>query len=38
VLPNSFLTQTNTKRKKDSNEPKPTTHPIPCHPSTPREQ
>jgi hypothetical protein len=24
------------KRKKHSNKPKPTTHPIPCHPSTPR--
>jgi hypothetical protein len=37
VLTSLFLAPTTTKRRKHSNQPKPTTHPIPCHPSTPRE-
>jgi hypothetical protein len=37
VLPSLFLAQIITKRKKQSNQSKPTTHPIPSHPSTPRE-
>jgi hypothetical protein len=35
--PKFFLAQIITKRKKHSNQPKPTTHPIPSHPSTPGE-
>jgi predicted nuclease with TOPRIM domain len=31
-----FLAPIITKRKNHSNQPKPTTHPIPSHPSTPR--
>jgi hypothetical protein len=37
VLPSSFLAPTITNRKQQSNSPKPTTYPIPSHPSTPRE-
>jgi hypothetical protein len=38
VLLSSFLAPTTTKRRKHSNQPKPTTHPIQSHPSTPREK
>jgi hypothetical protein len=38
VLIRSFLAPTTTKRRKHSNQPKPTTHPIQSHPSTPREK
>jgi hypothetical protein len=37
VLPSLSLAPIITKRKNHSNQPKPTTHPIPTHPSTPRE-
>jgi hypothetical protein len=36
-LPSLFLAPIITKRKNHANQPKPTTHPIPSHPSTPRE-
>jgi hypothetical protein len=36
-LPSSFLSPTTTKRKKQLNQPKLTTHPIISHPSNPRE-
>jgi hypothetical protein len=35
-LPSLLLDQIITKRKKHSNQPKPTTHPIPSHPPTPK--
>jgi hypothetical protein len=37
VLLSSFLAPTTTKRRKHSNPPNYTTHPIQSHPSTPRE-
>jgi hypothetical protein len=37
ILPNLFLAPTTTKRRKHSNPPKLTTHPIQSHLSTPRE-
>jgi hypothetical protein len=37
VLPSLFLAPTTTKRRKHSNPPKLTTHPIQSHLSTPRE-
>jgi hypothetical protein len=37
VLPSLFLAPIITKRKKHSNQLKPTTHPVLSHPSTPRE-
>jgi hypothetical protein len=37
VLPSLFLASTTTKRRKHSNPPKLTTHPIQNHPSNPRE-
>jgi 2-hydroxy-3-keto-5-methylthiopentenyl-1-phosphate phosphatase len=37
VLPSLFLPPIITKRKKHSNQSNSTTHPIPSHPSTPRE-
>jgi hypothetical protein len=36
-LPSSFLPPTTTKRKKQLNPPKLTTHPVISHPSNPRE-
>jgi hypothetical protein len=36
VLPSLFLAPIITKKKNHSNQPKPTTHLIPCHPSTPK--
>jgi hypothetical protein len=38
VLPSLFLAPTTTKRRKHSNPPKLTTHPIQSHLSTPRER
>jgi hypothetical protein len=38
VLLNLFLAPTTTKRRKHSNQPKPTTHPIQSHPSTQRKK
>jgi hypothetical protein len=38
VLPSLLLPPTITKRRKQSNPPKFTTHPIQRHPSTPREK
>jgi hypothetical protein len=38
VLLSLFLAPTTTKRRKHSNQPKPTTHPIKSHPSTLREK
>jgi hypothetical protein len=38
VLLNSFLAPTTTKRRKHSNQPKPTTHPIQSHPSIQRKK
>jgi hypothetical protein len=35
--PSLSLSPIITKRKNHSNQPKPITHPIPSHPSTPRE-
>jgi hypothetical protein len=38
VLPSLFLASTTIKRRKHSNQPKPTTHPIQSHPSYQRER
>jgi hypothetical protein len=38
VFLRSFLAPTTTKRRKHSNQPKPTTHPIQSYPSTLRER
>jgi hypothetical protein len=38
VLLSLFLAPTTIKRRKHLNQPKPTTHPIESHPSTPREK
>jgi hypothetical protein len=38
VFLSSFVAPTITKRRKHSNQPKPTTHPIQSHPSTLREK
>jgi hypothetical protein len=38
VLPSLFLAPTTIKRRKHSNQPKPTSHPIQSHPSTQRKK